>query len=309
MPTSSAIDHSSEVGDLAENLSSFRRHLRAENKTPATIVTYAKAVEQFAAYLAAAGMPTNVAAVRREHVEAFLVSLQEKGQRPATVAQRYRSLQQFFKWLVGEGEIRESPMTNMRPPRVPVEPPPIIRAEQFKALLETCKGTEFEDRRDTALLYLFYDTGMRRGEAAGIELADLDRENDQVVVMGKGRRPRACPYAKKTAVVIDRYLRARALRADASLPWFWLGKRGRLTETGIEQAIKRRGAQAGMPEIHPHLFRHTYAHNMLVDGMQEGDLMRLAGWQSRQMLSRYGASAADERARAAYRNHGPSDRL
>ena len=59
------------------------------------------------------------------------------------------------------------------------------------------------------------------------------------------------------------------------------GKRGRLTETGVEHAVKRRGRAAGLPDIHPHQFRHTYAHQWLAAGGTEGGLMRLAGWKSR----------------------------
>jgi integrase len=73
---------------------------------------------------------------------------------------------------------------------------------------------------------------------------------------------------------------------------------------------RRRGEQAGLGDkLHPHLFRHTFAHLMLAGGMQEGDLMLLAGWQSREMLKRYGASAATERALAASARMSPGDKL
>jgi integrase len=92
-------------------------------------------------------------------------------------------------------------------------------------------------------------------------------------------------------------------------PWLWIGARGRLTDSGIVQALRRRCRQAGTEQLHPHQFRHTWAHFWLSSGGTEHDLARLAGWNSLQMVGRYAASAATERAKEAHRRIGPGEDL
>ena len=80
-----------------------------------------------------------------------------------------------------------------------------------------------------------------------------------------------------------------------------------MTSDGIADILERRCVKAGLPRVGAHAFRHLFAHAMLSAGMQETDLMRLAGWRSRQMVARYAASAGTDRAIAAYRRMAPSD--
>lgn len=297
-----------EFGTLDTLIPSWERSLRAGNKSVRTIRAYGDAARLFEAFLREKFGMTSVEHLTREHVESFIED-QLARWKPTTASVRYRCLQQLFKWLLDEGEIRTDPMARMKPPIVPEVPVPVVGDDDLRKLLKACDGKTFEDRRDLAIIRVFVDTGCRLAECGGIKLDDVDFEQEVIVVTGKGRRPRAVSYGAKTGQALDRYLRVRARHSQSSSPSLWLGPKGGMTDSGIAQMIERRCERAGIGRIHPHQLRHTAAHVWMANGGGETDAMRLFGWKSRSMLSRYGASAADERARDAHRRLALGDRV
>jgi site-specific recombinase XerD len=301
-------------GDLGEELGAFTRHLRAGNVSPNTIYAYGGAVVSLGEFLMAHGFPTNVREIRREHVEEWISGLLET-YKPTTAHQRFRGAQRFFGWYqsIDDSETFRSPMARLSPPRLPEYMPDVLTIEQLRALLAVTAGRTFEDRRDAALLRIFFDTGARRAEVANLrwsaEEKDINLDTGQVRLFGKGRRERYVQLSPKTREAVDAYRRARAAHPHADEPWLWLGRKGRLTDSGIAQTIRDIGLRAGIPGLHPHTLRHSWRHHAASEGMSREDMMALGGWRSDAMLRRYASSTANARALESAKKIALGDKL
>ena len=179
---------------------------------------------QFAEDLRARGLADDVTTVTANDVRRWLASLQGKVA-PSTEYRNYSGLRQFFAWCVREGELDVSPMANVRLPKVPEPRTEMLTREQMRALLADCAGTDLVARRDTAIILLFADTGIRLSELANMTTADLHLRTRVARVVGKGRRDRTMPFGARTAQALDRYLRIRRHHARADRPNLWMGRR------------------------------------------------------------------------------------
>jgi site-specific recombinase XerD len=231
-------------GDLAANAVSFARHIRAANLSPATQRTYLASLDRLAAFLEEKGMPTDVANIRREHLEAFIED-QLARWKPATTANRYSGIRPFFMWLEEEGEIPkgENPMARMRKPKLPEHAPPVLSEAEQERILAACRGTRPEDLRDTAIIRTFLSTGARLSEVV-VDQQRLIRD----LIWEEFERRQGEPDKARTAGMSDEQGEA-ALRA-------WVAEIAALTEDKVAAEMKKLPAREAKRAEH---FRARWA--------------------------------------------------
>ena len=253
-------------------------------------------------YLRSSGQTDHIEDTGAQEIRAFLLSETERTS-AASAQCHYRSLRVWFGWLVREGERADNPMEVVDKPKAADKVKPFFAEADLAALLKSCSGTTFEDGRDTAILRILTNTGVRVSGLAGLRYNPEDDSQTDVYLRErrlritlKGGRQTYIPIGAKTAAALDRYLRARARHAHASSSWLWLGLRGTgvrcMTASGVQQMLERRGKLAGVQGVHAHRFRHTFADSWLAAGGNVDDLMTIAGWTTYDMPLRYAGAGA-----------------
>jgi site-specific recombinase XerD len=201
-------------------------------------------------------MPADVEGVDAPHIRAYLLH-EEQRTSAVSAAHHFRNIRVFFGWLASEGE-RENPnpMDRVEAPKVTKKAKAFFTDDELAALLKTCSGSSFVDRRDTAIMRIFIDTGIRVSGLASLRYDPDDESANDVFLAQRRLRIRLkggdetwVPIGKKAAASLDKYIRARARHPQASSPWLWVGVQGHntahMTDSGIRDMVGAGASRRG----------------------------------------------------------------
>lgn len=208
----------------------------------------------------------------------YLAHLQVRELSRRTIARKLASLRSFYRLLVREGIIKETPLYGLSTPKLMKKLPRFLDVNQAAALVEMPPQEKLFGLRDRAILELLYSTGMRVGELAGLNINEVDSIGDVIKVKGKGKKERLVPVGKKASEALEKYLSRR----KDSKPYLLLNKsNGRLTVRSIERMVKKYIKQAALNyDVSPHTLRHSFATHLLDAGADLRSVQELLGHES-----------------------------
>lgn len=253
-------------------------HLRVERGcSPHTLRAYGHTLELFAAWLG----DRPVRGLRRSDVRAFLhrVSI---GRTAATRARHAAAVRAYLAWLVDRGVLEVSPADGMRSPKVGSRLPRVAREGPLGDALDG----DALSTRDRAVVELLYGSGLRVGEAAALDVDDLDLDTGMVTVRrGKGGKERRVPMGDAAVAAVRAWLSQRSEAEHAAL---WLGPRGgRMSDRTLRRVVDGFGRVAGEVGLHPHALRHSCATHMLDAGADLRAIQEQLGHASLSTTQRY----------------------
>ena len=277
------------AGAPAVHIEEFLRHIEHEKQHSAhTVKAYRRDLEAFTDFCGRHYGEWTWTSVDRVGLRGFLGELQRKGLAKRSAARSLSAVRSLFRYLHEHHGIANGVARAAKVPKLDKRLPTYMEKEQTERLFAWAEmrasGDEFQPLRDLAILELFYSTGMRLSELAGLTLEALDLLSDQARVRGKGRKERIVPVGTRAVLALRRYLNAR--EAVVKLPGadrraVFVTRRGRrLAPRSIQQAMHRMFDAVGGDELRVHSLRHTFATHMLDAGADLRAVQELLGHAS-----------------------------
>ncbi|QIK37765.1 tyrosine recombinase XerC [Caldichromatium japonicum] len=246
------------------SLARFLDHLAHERRLSAhTVAAYRRDLSQIARWLDRQ-VRGPLERIDEAGIRSYLAWRHRQGLSAKTLQRELSSLRTFFRWLLREEQAEANPAVGVRAPKSPRLLPKVFDADRLGALLDQ-PADEPLAIRDSAMVELFYSSGLRLSELVGLNLDDLDIQAGEVRVLGKGNKERLVPVGSKACVAIRRWLEIRPSLASSTEPALFVSQRGRrIHPRTVEQRLACWAIERGADQhLHPHLLRHSFASHFL----------------------------------------------
>lgn len=268
----------------------FLIHLKVvKDASEHTIRNYSMDLAKFQTYLGEVKADMHVEKMDRKRIRGYLAWLNEKDQNRRTIARRLSSLRSFFRFAQFQKLITQDPTEEIDNPKLDKTIPPSLSYAQVQEFFNQPDTTTYLGYRDRTMMELFYSSGLRLSELAGLSRQDFDFASFTVKLKGKGKKERVVPITKNAAQWIQDYLDhpERHLQTEIHAPQvddaaIFLNKHGtRLTPRSIDRSFNQYLRQSGLSDrITPHILRHTIATHWLENGMNLKTIQALLGHRS-----------------------------
>ena len=245
-------------------------HLRIERRLAAhTLDSYARDLRALAGF--AAATDTRLVALDRAALEAFVRRQITSGLSPRSVARTVAAVRGFYRYLVLDQHLSQSPADDLHPPASWPALPKCLSLEQVDQLLARPDVSTPKGLRDRAMIEVLYATGLRVSELVAIRVSDIHLDAEYLTTVGKGNKERVVPIGEAATMWVRRYQRdARpglVARKSGRTPRLFVNARGGpLSRVGFWKILKAYGRSAGLPALSPHVVRHSFATHLLERG-------------------------------------------
>jgi len=250
--------------DLQAAVTAFLAHAADEaGLSPATIDAYRRDLERLAEWCREQDIQ-QIDSLKPADVRSFAASEHRRGLSPRSVQRRLSGLRRFFRYLRRERIIDADPSQGVRAPKVRRKLPEVLDIDQVLALLDIPAEDELATR-DRAMLELFYASGLRVSELAGLTWSRLDLDEGMVRVLGKGRRERVVPVGRHAVRALLQWRGIHASTAGPEQPQVFTSLKGRpLGVRAIQKRVAYWSQRQGLDQsVHPHQLRHSFASHIL----------------------------------------------
>lgn len=285
---------------MDEPIRAFIGFLRAEQRaSPETLRNYASDLRQLHRFLLSRRLvssPIDPNSLSSDAVRAYLQWLDQKGNKPSSLARKLAAVRSFYRYLSRRGMVNDNPVDGMRTPKQPKLLPRVLTKDDADALMTFPAGLTVWSLRDRALLETLYSTGARVGELVALDIGDVREPEGLVRLQGKGRKERIVPIGEMALDAIRRYRLSLPLPSAGVPPraLFCNQRGGRLTSRSVARVVNRYSSRLAGGAVSPHALRHSFATHLLDEGADLRSIQEMLGHASLRTTQRYTHVATDQ---------------